>query len=791
MSDYRTTQYSFNGGIISRALYGRDDIAKKLTSLKRAENMMITATGGAMNRAGLRFVGEVKYSNLDTRLMTFEAAGDDAFLLEFGNLYMRPISRGGFIDAGGGVPYEAVSPYISSTLRELYMEQSNDVATIVHPLGNVHELRRFSATNWQFAVVGFTTDTQVPTSPAGSVTKGYTDYTADKEDINYYYGVSAVSVNGEEGTFTGGIGPLANVLGYDKNYNTISWAPPAGGPAIDEYVVYKEKNGIYGSIGRTPNLSFKDDNISPDFTSTPQEGYNPFQGAGNFPSVVSFAQQRRIFAGTLANPQTIYMTQSGNYKSMVRSSPSRESDGFEFTLAAERKQDIYHILSIKNGLIVFTRSGEWKVTGRDGFVITPEDVLPEPQSRYGSAKSIRPILAGEVILFADRTRRLVYEMEYSLDIDGYRATDKTLLARDLFEGRTIKAWAYAAKPYGIIWCVMDDGTCLSFTYLKEHDVWGWCQHDTRGRFFDVAVVPEDGRDVPYFIIERRIGGVWKKYVEMMEDREFIEVESSLFMDSALSYDEPRAVSAVTVGAETVVTLTGHGWTAGDEVDIRNTSFSDSDDQRAGSIDGRYTIEVVDANNIRLKHATVNEDWEIGDAVDTADMAGLYYSAGVIRRCISQVTGLDHLEGRRVTVLADGYVIDGVELDDLVVTDGELPAFPRKYARISVGLPYRSLIETLDLVNTSQDDNGVLKATGPIYARFDRTRGVKVGQTEETAVELLSRDDEDYYSPPDLKSGIEPVDSWENWDNDIPMMFIQDYPLPMNILGLTMEYVYGG
>jgi hypothetical protein len=790
MSDYRTTQYSFNGGIISRALYGRDDIARKLTSLKRAENMMITATGGAMNRPGLRFVGEVKDSTNEGRLMTFEAAGDDAFLMEFGHLYMRPVSRGGFVDAGGGAPYEVASPYGSNIVREIYTEQSNDVATIVHPLTDVRELRRLSATNWQFATVSFVTDVQAPTNQAAAATTGYTGYGEDKEAINHFYKISTISGNGEESLPTGPV-VAGNVLGYDKNYNTITWDPPASGPGADEYVVYKASNGVYGSIGRTPDETFKDNNISPDFTSTPQDGYNPFVGAGNFPSVVTFAQQRRVFAGTLNNPQTIYMTQSGNYRSFARSSPSRESDGFDFTLAAERKQDIYHILSIKNGLIVFTRSGEWKVTGRDGFVITPEDVLPEPQSRYGSAKTIRPILAGETILFADRTKRIVYEMEYNLDVDGYRASDKTLLARDLFEGRTIKAWAYAAKPYGVIWCVMDDGNCLSFTYLKEHDVWGWCQHDTRGRFYDVAVVPEDGRDVPYFIVERRIGGVWKKYIEMMEDREFTEVESALFMDSALSYDEPRTVSAVTTGAETVITLTAHGWTAGDEVDIRNTSFFDSDDQRAGSIDGRYTVEVVDANNLRLKHATVSDEWEPGDAVDTTDLAGLFYTAGVVRRCISQVTGLDHLEGRRVTVLADGYVIDGVELDDLVVTDGALPAFPRAYARISVGLPYRSLMETLDLVNTARDDNGVLKATGPIYARFDRTRGVKVGQTEETAVELLSRDDEDYYSPPDLKSGSFEIDSWENWDNDIPMMFIQDYPLPMNILGLTMEYVYGG
>lgn len=791
MSDYRTTQTSFAGGVISRALYGRQDLAKTLVSLKRGENVMILATGGAMNRAGLRFVGAVKNSADEARLVPFEAAGDDAFILEMGNLYARPIARGSYVDDGLGAPYEVASPYTDEQLADLYVEQSNDIATIVHPEMEIRELRRLAATNWQFSTVAFNSPVQPPTSVAASATQGYTGYGADKLPVSQSYKVASVSATGEESLPSAVATAGANVLGFEKNFNTITWTAPTTGPAAVEYVVYKARNGIYGSIGRTPDLSFKDDNIAPDFTASPQDGYNPFTGAGNYPTVVSFSQQRRVFGATLNNPQTIYMSQSGNYRSMARSSPSRESDSVEFTLAAERKQDIFHILSLKAGLIVFTRSGEWKVAGREGDILTPENVLPEPQSRYGSAKGLRPLLIGENILFADRTQKIVYEMEYSLEIDSYKATDKTLLSRDLFEGRSVKAWAYAGKPYGVIWCVMSDGKALSLTYLREHDVWAWCEHNTRGRFYDVAVIPEQGRDVPYFIVERRVEGVWRKYIEMMEDREFVEVESALFMDSALSYDDPRTISAVTTGVTTSITVSGHGWTTGDEVDVRNARLLNGDDESQGSIDGRYTIEVIDVNSFRLIHATVSDQWEVGDEVDTTALAGLYLDGGVARRCVSQISGLDHLEGKTVAVLADGFDVDEVGLQDVVVTDGALPEFDRRYARVHVGLPYRSLIETLDLVNSQQDDNGILKATGPIYARLERTRGVKIGQTEETAVEILPREDEGYYSPPELKTGVFQVENWDDWANDIPMTFIQDYPLPMNIQGLTMEYVYGG
>lgn len=108
------------------------------------------------------------------------------------------------------------------------------------------------------------------------------------------------------------------------------------------------------------------------------------------------------------------------------------------------------------------------------------------------------MVIGEAMLFVGRDNRTVYEMEYSFEIDRYTASDLTLLAKHLFKNRSIKAWAHAADPDGVTWCVMSDGKCASLTYLKEHDVWGWSRHETKGRFLDVAVVPEVGRDVPYF-----------------------------------------------------------------------------------------------------------------------------------------------------------------------------------------------------------------------------------------------------------------------------------------------------
>lgn len=789
MADARLTQPTFTGGEISSELYGRKDFARYQVAVKRSVNMYINATGGASNRAGLRLVGEVKDSDNPGRLMTFEAAGDDAFLLVFGDLNMRPVALGSYID-NGGLPYEVVTPWTIADLPDLYLEQSNDIATLTHPAYEPRELARYSSLDWRISTVDFQPAQDAPTGLTATTTQGYTGYDASHLPVGYDYKVSAISAGGEESLPTAAAHTDADlVFGYEKNFVTLTWT---AAPDADTYQIFRGSNGVFGSIGTTPNLTFKDNYIAPDFTNGPQEGYNPFSGSGAYPSIVFFSQQRRGFAHTLNQPQTIWMTQSGNFKNMSRRTPSRDDDAIEFTLAAQKKQDIRHVLSMEKGLIVFTRSGEWRVTGSDGGIITPSSILPEPQSQYGSAKRIKPMVIGEAMLFLGRDNRTVYEMEYSFEIDRYTAKDMNLLSKHLFKGRRVLAWAHAADPYGMIWCVMNDGTALSLTYLKEHDVWGWGRHDTRGLFLDVSVVPEGGRDVPYFLVKRRVQGGYKVFIEMLEERKDEDMRDAFFVDCGLSYDMPRAIDEIELGEETRIRLDGHGLVDGDEIEVDGSSFIDQQDQIAGTLDGRYIVTVDDADWISITQARMSDTFNPGDPVDTSAFIGMYANFGVLRKCISIISGLDHLNGREVIALSDGFVVDtDASGEPLIVSGGMLPPLPEKFARIHVGLPYRSIIQTLDLVNPQMNDNGMEKAPGPVFVNLLRSRGVGFGFTLERAIELRSREGEGYYDNPEPKNGLYPIDDGADWGKEIEVFFVQDYPLPCTVLGVTVDTNYGG
>ena len=948
MADNRITQASFTSGEISESLYGRKDLAKRAVGLKKLENMTVHATGGASNRAGLRFVGDVGGDSEVVRLMRFESAADEAYLTVWKNSEVLPVYRGEFIKNGAD-RYSIPSPYSAAQISGLYMDQSNDIATITHPEMPIRELARYGVNDWRFNIVDFSTQVSIPVDVNAIATNGFTDVGDDKEWREYDYRVSSVNAYGEEGLPSDTARSNALVFGYSKNYVTISWkapdngvvgmdapsntliraadtrvnmsyrlaaglrivklgaysqgaltspryyifkrvgvtsqfeciasytAPHAGGGwkdtnitpfivpddgdeyyvgfwaassgnirsrpwsrhawvvgtvnagsittmtmdagtgsdiptrahhAVDsvegqeiiEYIVYKGKNGVFGSIGRTPNTTFKDDNIAPDMTQGPVQGKNPFDADGKYPSMVFFSQQRRGFAHTNSRPQTIWMSTSANYRSMNTSEPSRAGDAIEFTLAAERKQDVFHVVSLEKGLIVFTRSGEWKVTGRDGDILAPDSIFPMPQSRYGANRGNKPLVVGESLLFVSRTGNDILSMEYSFDVDRYKASDLTLLSQHLFKGKKIVSWDYAEDPDGIVYCVMDDGTVNTLTYLKEHDVVGWSTFKTNGNILDVSVVPEAGRDVPYFVVLRNVNGAWRKHLEFLENRIFNEIEDAFFVDSGLSYDMPRAVTSILVGTTTQLTAEYHGLSNGDRVVISVNKFSDNEGVKAGDINGQFEVYDVSGNTFRIKWTTALEgNHEIGDPVNTAYLAGKIYDGGFARRGVDTFSGLAHLEGRKVVALCDGGVVDEVNGLPLIVSGGALPRFPNKYGRVHIGLPYKSTLITLDLISTQGDDTGIVKSSGVIIARYEKTRGVKYGTYgyisqntgSQQLIELVPRDYENYGQPPSLRTGLEKLENTVDWNEELEIIFVQDQPLPFTLTGITIEYDYGG
>ncbi|WP_454618374.1 hypothetical protein [Bradyrhizobium cenepequi] len=607
MAELRTYQPSFTAGELSPALGARVDLAKYATGLRTAINLFIHPHGGASNRAGTEFINEVKASANNARLIPFQFNTQQSYILEFGQAYIRFYRDGGVI-LSGGVPYEVGTFYLHTEVDDIVYIQEADVMYLCHPEHPVLKLSRLADNNWVLAVVTFAPSTVAPGGLAVSALVG-------SGATSYSYVVAAVDgETGEESLPTPPV-TVSNDLTINGNKNRISWSAVAG---AGRYIVYKHDNGVYGYIGGTQGLFFDDDNIVADLADTPQTGRNPFVGAGNYPRCGTFVEQRLALASTKNDPQAIWLSQSANYENFGYSQPSKASDAVTFRIKARQVNEVRSMLALK-GLMVLSSGAEWIVSGgSNSDAITPSAIKIDNQGYRGCAK-VQPIVVGNTVLFAQRSGGVVRDFSYQFSDDAYVGKDLTILARHLFENRTIKAWAYAQAPYSIAWVVLDDGSLVSLTYLKEHDVWAWTRHQSGPNddavFEDVVVIGDGNEDVPYFLVRRTINGVSKRYIERLHTRVFATIEDAFFVDCGLSY----------VGSP-VTTISG-----------------------LGHLEGQSVVALADGNVVRNLTVTGGKITLQNAASKVHVGLSMEASLQTLNLDLGQVQGLGTVQGRQKSV----------------------------------------------------------------------------------------------------------------------------------------------
>ena len=264
--------------------------------------------------------------------------------------------------------------------------------------------------------------------------------------------------------------------------------------------------------------------------------------------MVAYFQERRSYANTPNNPDTYYMSQPGAFTNMDASIPSIDSDAIIGTPSSQNVNGIQFMVPMPGGLVIFTGGGEWQLNGGNSVAITPSDQDVQPQSRYGCSSTVPPIPINFHILFVRENNGVVYDLVYNFWANIYIGNDLTIYSSHLFNdfGYTISQWAYAEKPYKIVWAVRNDGTMLSLTYSAEQEEQGWARHDTNGLYVGVCSIEEPPVDAVYVIVQRYVNGVWVYYSERFDNRVWTNPENCFCVDAGLSY--PMAFPAATLNA---------------------------------------------------------------------------------------------------------------------------------------------------------------------------------------------------------------------------------------------------
>ena len=752
MAKASPTFSNFTAGELSPKLDGRTELSKYFNGCKKLLNFLVVPQGGATRRPGTEFISEVKTSANTGRLIPFEFNVEQAYILEFGNLYFRIYRNGGQVIDGSNNAIEVVTPYATADLPQLKFAQSADVMYIVHPDYKPRQITRTGHDAWTIAEVDFRRGpmldppfdgtTLTANGRTGTVTITASANTFVSTDVGrlvkLHEGFAEISAYTSATSVSAVVQNNADrraELMPSMTATTISFHegdPSATGLEhndrlqdtaagfLDEGFKVGMKITITGSTSNNKSsaliVSVTDDTIllSPsvdladeaagdsvtivgDLEADDAFSLGAFSDTTGYPACVSFFEQRLVFANTLESPQTIFFSVAGDFTNFTAGTD--DDDALTYTIGSNQVNVIRYLTSSR-ALLVGTTGGEFVVrAGSIDAPISPTNTQIKKQASYGSA-DIQPITISNVALFVQRGKRKIRELVYNFDTDSYIAPDMTLLAEHITEG-SIKEIAFQQEPDNVVWTVLENGKICGLTYRREEEVVAWHEHEMGGEYdngsqtYDygfvesVATIPnESGEDEVYVLVARTIDGSTARYIERMKSIEF--------------------------GS-----------------DIEDAFFVDS---------------------------------------------GLTYSGSAA----TSISGLDHLEGETVTIVANGSTHA-----TKVVSSGSI-TLDRSTTKCHIGLPYTSTLQTMrveagGVEGTSQ---GKTKRIRDVTLRVLNSVGAKVGPDENNLELIPFRDSSmsmDNAVP--MFTGDKDIEFPAGYDSDGFVVVKQDQALPLTILAI--------
>lgn len=751
---------NFTAGELSPELYSRTDLAKYAAGARTVRNFLVKRQGGLDNRPGTELVRN--FAGYDViRLLPFVFNDSQTYVLMFSYLQLQFIRNGAMV----GAPYSIVTPYAVGDLAGLQITQSADVVTIVHPSYAVYELARIADTNWTLTAVTFGPGIAAPT--------GLTATPSQSTGL-WSWAVTAVNASGQESYMST---PLSTRVVLTTTFS-LSWTAVTGAVSYNLYrqdgagpygLIFGIPVGVNVGVGGTP-AQVPNTDINPPNTRV------VFNASGDYPAAVGQYQQRQIYGGSNNQPETVYTSRSADRKNFTVSTPVQDDDAVTFTIVARKVSAVRHFVDA-GYFLIFTSGGEYIIDGDAAGVIRPTDVNVRRLSAHG-ASQLPPIDMGGRLLFGQARQTTIRDL--SRDQYGrVQGTDMTIYASHLFNGYTLKEWAYAETPNSIIWVIRSDGTLLGLTDVADQEVMGWHHHDTAGGLFEsVCVVPEGGEDRVYVVVNR--GG--NRMIERFASRFFTDVKDAILTDSTLSYDGRNTTGHT-------MTLTGSGWTYSDLL----TCTASVATFASGDVGTKAVfVTTPDGTVIHFRitgYTSTTVVTGFPDKTVPAGAQGVALTTWAL--AVNTVGGLTHLIGKSLSVVGDGFVVaspnNPAVSQTCVVDGGGITTLGGYYAYIHAGLPVTADLLTLDLDSPSgptlRDKKQIITkvmaevvASRSIFAGGDTpTDGLTTGLSE-----IPLRDQEGWNDPVSLKTGVVRVNIDNNWERNGRVAIRQVDPLPLSI-----------
>lgn len=725
-------QTNFTAGEISPKVMGRVDVTRYQNGAESLENCIVNIHGGGQRRPGTLYVAAAKNAAKRSRLIPFIFSRTQAYVLEFGDFYIRFYLASGGQILVGPTPYEIASPYSEAFVQSLDFTQGADTMLIFHDGVPIHSLRRLASDSWTLQPAPFTvlpfdevghrfnttltlsaatvgtgrtatagtgvflnTDVgrRITTSGSGLATiTGYTSATQVTVDIAEAFGSTLIAGNAWllEDTPQGELTPSAkDPVGAGI---TLTFAVGENGWRVEDVGKFVDING--GLVQVTGFVSANQANgiIKKELTAAVAAPSNAWVLNGpvwnaidGYPRTGAFYEQRLTAGGSPRYPQSVWGSRTGIYFDFTQGTD--DDEGFTYALPSTGEINPINRMTSSTVLVPLTNGAEFTMYGGVEKPLTPTNSQIKPRSAYGCS-DVKPIKVGTELLFVQRAGKKVRSISYDPDTYQYKAPDLTILADHLTQSG-ITEMTYQQEPRSILWCVRGDGDLATLTLDRDEGVTAWTPQSTDGVFESLACVPNATGNEVWAIVRRTVGGNTVRYIERFDDDYYV------------------------------------------DAGIKGTSV------------------------------VGNATWG----------------------------GLSHLEGKMVDVKADGVYVGSYQ-----VTSGQV-TIEREAFDVEIGLNFVSRIKLLrpEIQTGEGTAQGNAMSTSEVSVLFLNTTGCQVENGDldpnykEVEIPFRHLGDDVLDLPPEVLTGYDSIGTlgWQRGDS--PLTLIQDQPYPFHVLAIVRKF----
>lgn len=833
MTKVSPIQTNFNGGELSPLMFGRPDVDKYKTGLQTCLNFVPLIQGPLERRPGTGHIISVKTASLSTLLKEFIFSSTQAYVIEFGNLYARFIKDLAQIDTGS--PIELTTTYLTADLFLLRFAQSADLLYITHSSYPPRKMTRTSDTAWSITNVTFEDGPYLKTNT-----------TATTLTLSGTTGSVTVTASATTGINTGGfvstdIGRLIRWKdpAGDWTYLTIT----AVGSTTSVTATIDGKNASAGTATVSWRLGLYSDTTGyPAVVAFHQNRLclaGPTQDplrydlsrTGDFENMAPTEED-----GTVVDDNAITDSLSGDTVDPIRWIISDEKGLLLGTFGGEwlsRPSDASSVLTPAN-----VKSDQ--STGYGTAAIEPKRAGKVILFMQKAKRKLRELAytfeddgfrAPDLTLISEHiTRTGVVQMAYQREPQSVLwcvLTDGTLVSLTYERDQKVVGWSRhvvggfsdagstqakvesvavipntagdADEVYIIVNRYINGGTVRYIEYIKPY--WDSSNDQEDAFFIDSGL----SLDTPIIItgVTAADPGVVTAASHSIADGAEIRMTGIVGMTQAnkvpyrigqsatntfeLFSNTKQAVqiSGATKANPVVITAVAHGLSNTDEIMIRNvigmTQLNGKGFTVANKTADTFQLSGIDGTG----YSTYTSAGDIHHAIDTSNTTNFsaYVSGGKVRARVSTLSGLGHLEGQTVQILAEGAVHPSKVVASSAIT------LNYSTSKAHVGLAYTSDFQTLRLDDGAADGTaqGKFNRLHRVIVRFLQTLGGSIGPDADNLDIITFREGGD---PMDSAVPLFTGDIEVEWDgeysSDNHIFYRQDEPLPATILAVMPQ-----